>query len=111
MPARSQGGTQALAVLLIRGRIRGEDRNPLNRLLVFLYTPVVRFVVRHRWLVVGCTVLAMAATVPAFFRLGNEFMPPLNEGSILYMPTSPPGMSVTEAKTILQSMARKNINE
>ena len=100
----------ALAVLLIRGRIRGEEKNPLNRLLIFLYTPVVRFVVRHRWLVIGCTALAMVATVPAFLRLGNEFMPPLNEGSILYMPTSPPGMSVTEAKTVLQSMD-KNLRE
>jgi len=97
----------ALAALIIRGKIRGEKWNPLNRLLVAVYAPVVRFVVRHRWLVVGCSVVAMVATVPAFFRLGNEFMPPLNEGSILYMPTAPPGMSITEAGTILQSQDRK----
>lgn len=99
--------TPALAVLLIRGRIQKEASNPLNRLLIFLYTPVVRFVVRHRWLVVMLAVVAMLFTVPAFLRLGNEFMPPLNEGSILYMPTALPGISMTEAGTILQSMDRQ----
>ncbi|MBI1369755.1 MAG: CusA/CzcA family heavy metal efflux RND transporter [Planctomycetes bacterium] len=97
----------ALAALIIRGKIRGEKWNPINRMLVAGYAPVVRFVVRHRWLVVACSVAAMIATIPAFFRLGNEFMPPLNEGSILYMPTAPPGMSITEASTILQSQDRK----
>lgn len=87
----------ALAVLLIRGRIRGEERNPLNRWLIAAYTPVVRFVVRHRWLVVACSFVLMLFTVPAFLRLENEFMPPLNEGSIFYMPAAPPGMSITEA--------------
>ncbi|AEI62679.1 efflux RND transporter permease subunit [Corallococcus macrosporus] len=96
--------TPALAVLFIRGRIRREDENPLNRWLVALYMPVVRFVVRHARAVVALSVVAMALTVPAFLRLGHEFMPPLNEGAILYMPTSPPGMSITEATRILQAM-------
>ncbi|WIG95026.1 CusA/CzcA family heavy metal efflux RND transporter [Myxococcus sp. SDU36] len=96
--------TPALAVLFIRGRIRREDENPINRWLVALYAPVVRFVVRHAKAVVALSVVAMALTVPAFMRLGHEFMPPLNEGAILYMPTSPPGMSITEATRILQSM-------
>ncbi|ATB45420.1 efflux RND transporter permease subunit [Corallococcus macrosporus] len=96
--------TPALAVLFIRGRIRREDENPLNRWLVALYMPVVRFVVRHAKAVVALSVVAMALTVPAFLRLGHEFMPPLNEGAILYMPTSPPGMSITEATRILQAM-------
>ena len=99
--------TPALAAILIRGRIRGEHMNPLNRWLVAGYTPVVRFVVRHRFLVVALAVAAMALTVPAYFRLGNEFMPPLNEGAILYMPTAPPGMSDAEASRILQEMDRE----
>ncbi len=98
--------TPALAVLLIRGKIRG-DKSPLNRWLVALYTPVVRFAVRFRWAVVGVSVLALAATVPVFMKLGNEFMPPLNEGSLLYMPTALPGMSITEAGKVLQSMDRQ----
>ncbi len=97
----------ALAALLIRGRIRGERYNPLNRFLVAIYSPIVRFVVRHRWLVLMLSILIMVFTVPAFFQLGNEFMPPLNEGSILYMPTAPPGMSVTEAGSVLQTMDRQ----
>jgi Cu(I)/Ag(I) efflux system membrane protein CusA/SilA len=99
--------TPALAALLIRGRVRREEDHPLNRWLVALYTPVVRFVVRHAKAVVVASVLAMAFTVPAFLRLGNEFMPPLNEGAILYMPTAPPGMSITEATRVLQSMDRE----
>jgi len=98
--------TPALAVLLIRGKIRG-DKSPLNRWLVALYTPVVRFAVRFRWIVLGVSVLALAATAPVFLKLGNEFMPPLNEGSLLYMPTALPGMSITEAGKILQSMDRQ----
>jgi copper/silver efflux system protein len=99
--------TPALAALFLRGRIRGEAEHPLNRALVRLYTPVVRRVVRHRVLVVAVALLLMATTVPAFLSLGSEFMPPLNEGSILYMPTAPPGMSMTEAGDVLQRMDRE----
>ncbi len=99
--------TPALAVLLIRGRVLREEKNPINRLLIAAYTPVVHFVVSARWFVVAAAVAAVAATVPAFLKLGNEFMPPLNEGAILYMPTALPGMSITEATTILQSMNRQ----
>ena len=99
--------TPALAVLLIRGRIRGEEKNPINRWLVKGYAPVVRFVVRHRWTVIIGAVIAMVLTVPAYFRLGNEFMPPLNEGALLYMPTAPPGMSDAEASRVLQQMDRE----
>ena len=98
--------TPALAVLLIRGRIRG-DHSRLNRLLINLYTPMVRAAVRFRWWVIGLSLLALAATVPVFLSLGSEFMPPLNEGSILYMPTAVPGMSITEAGKVLQSMDRQ----
>jgi Cu(I)/Ag(I) efflux system membrane protein CusA/SilA len=99
--------TPALAVLLIRGRIRGEEKNPINRWLIAGYTPVVRFVVRHRWTVIVGAVLAMVLTIPAYSRLGNEFMPPLNEGALLYMPTAPPGMSDAEASRVLQRMDRE----
>jgi len=99
--------TPALAVLLIRGKVHEEDTNPINRWLTAAYAPVVRFVVAHRGWVVGAAVLVMAFTAPAVLRLGNEFMPPLNEGVILYMPTAPPGMSENEAAMILQSMDRE----
>jgi copper/silver efflux system protein len=99
--------TPALAAMIIRGRIRSEEKNPINRWLIAAYSPVVRFVVRHRWAVIGAAVIAMVLTVPAYFRLGNEFMPPLNEGAILYMPTAPPGMSDAEASRILQEMDRE----
>lgn len=96
--------TPALAALLIRGRMRREEDNPLNRWLIRLYTPVVRYVVRHRWGVVVTTVVMMVVTIPAYMQLGNEFMPPLNEGAILYMPTAPPGMSIAEATRVLERM-------
>ncbi len=97
----------ALAVLMIRGKIRREDENPVNRWLVASYAPVVRFVVAHRWSVFAFSLIAMALTIPAFLKLQSEFMPPLNEGTILYMPTAPPGMSITEASNVLQSMDRQ----
>ncbi|HEU4428831.1 MAG TPA: CusA/CzcA family heavy metal efflux RND transporter, partial [Myxococcota bacterium] len=99
--------TPALAALLIRGRIRGESDNPINRWLVNAYTPVVRTVVRRRVLVVVGAVALLASSVPAFLALGSEFMPPLNEGTLLYMPTAPPGMSIAEASRILQLMDRE----
>jgi Cu(I)/Ag(I) efflux system membrane protein CusA/SilA len=96
--------TPALAALFVRGRIRGEDAHPLNRWLVRGYVPVVRFVVRRRgWVVVGALLL-LATTLPVAMQLGSEFMPPLNEGTILYMPTAPPGMSMTEAADVVQRM-------
>lgn len=96
----------ALAVLLIKGRVRGDDSR-LNRGLKAAYAPVVRFSVRWRWPVVIGAALALIATVPVFRSLGNEFMPPLNEGSILYMPTALPGISIEEATRVLQTMDRE----
>jgi len=96
----------ALAVLLIRGRIRGEDSR-LNRALTAGYAPVVRLAVRWRWPVIIGALVALAATVPVYRSLGSEFMPPLNEGSILYMPTTVPGISIEEATRMLQAMDRK----
>ncbi|MBE7482613.1 MAG: efflux RND transporter permease subunit [Polyangiaceae bacterium] len=99
--------TPALAVWLIRGRILKEHEHPLSRWLTALYAPVVRAVVRYPKTVILAAVAAMALTVPAFLRLGNEFMPPLNEGAILYMPTAPPGISEGEAVRVLQTMDRQ----
>jgi len=97
----------ALAALVMRGRIRGEERHPLNRLLVTIYSPIVRLVVRFRWLTVAGAALLFLATIPAFLRLQSEFMPPLYEGAILYMPTAPPGISPTEATKVVQQMDRE----
>jgi Cu(I)/Ag(I) efflux system membrane protein CusA/SilA len=99
--------TPALAAILIRGRITPEDRHPINRVLIRMYSPVVRAVVRHRVLVVVLAAIAMVFTVPAFMRLESEFMPPLNEGALLYMPTAPPGMSDAEASRTLRMMDRE----
>jgi Cu(I)/Ag(I) efflux system membrane protein CusA/SilA len=96
----------AVAALFIRGRIRPEAHNPLARLLDWLYGPVCRFALRFRWPVIVGAALVVAATVPVYLRLGNEFMPPLNEGTLLYMPTAVPGMSDTSASAVLQRMDR-----
>ncbi|MCP9453683.1 MAG: efflux RND transporter permease subunit [Nitrospira sp.] len=91
-----------LMVVLLRGRIRAERENPLNRWLIALYRPILAGALRIRWLTVGVAVVSVAATVPVFMRLGAEFMPPLNEGTILYMPTTVPGLSIPEAAKVLQ---------
>ncbi|HEV8321052.1 MAG TPA: CusA/CzcA family heavy metal efflux RND transporter [Myxococcota bacterium] len=99
--------TPALAALLVRGKIRREDESPLNRLIVALYSRTTRFVVRWRWWVLAGAAAAVAFTVPAALRLRSEFMPPLNEGTILYMPTALPGMSATEAQAIVSEVGRE----
>src|SRR5437867_3894747 len=76
-----------LMVWLIRGKITPEIKNPLNRFLILLYQPFVKFVLRFRWLTLIIALLVMGATVYPFKKLGKEFMPPLNEGDILFMPT------------------------
>jgi len=92
-----------LMVLLIRGRIRAEAKNPLNRLLIALYRPILSGALRVRWLTLGLAVVVVGLTVPIFSRLGAEFMPPLNEGTILYMPTTVPGLSIPESAKVLQA--------
>ena len=93
----------ALGTLLIRGKIRSEEKHPISRLLFFLYTPVLNTVLRFPRTVIFMAMVLVASTVPVFMRLGSEFMPPLNEGSLLFMPTAVPGMPVTEAAKILQT--------
>ncbi|MGI9103501.1 MAG: efflux RND transporter permease subunit [Terriglobales bacterium] len=87
---------------LLVGKIHSEDNHPISRPLMKLYHPVVEFVLEHKWKTIAVAVIAMAATIPVFFKLGSEFMPPLDEGTLLYMPTTLPGMSVTEASRLLQ---------
>jgi Cu(I)/Ag(I) efflux system membrane protein CusA/SilA len=95
-----------LMVLLLRGRFRTEDENPTSRVLRWIYRPAVRFVVRFRVLVVTIALLVVAGTVPMFLRLGSEFMPPLDEGSLLIMPTTFPGISIEEARQSLTAQHR-----
>ena len=86
----------------VRGKIRKEEDNPLTKILVKIYHPVVDFVMKRRWLVMGVALAIMLITIIPFSKLGSEFMPPLYEGDILYMPTTLPGISITKAKEILQ---------
>ncbi|HUU35506.1 MAG TPA: CusA/CzcA family heavy metal efflux RND transporter, partial [Vicinamibacterales bacterium] len=90
-----------LMVLFIRGRIPEEGRNPVNRFLMWIYHPVVRLVLRHRLLTLAVALLLMASTIPVYQRLGSEFMPPLYEGTLLYMPITLPGASVQTAQQVL----------
>ena len=95
-----------LMVLLIRGKIHSEAKNPVSRVLIALYHPVVRAVLRFKTITIALAVLMLLVTIPAFSRLGSEFMPPLNEGMIFYMPTTLPGISVTQASRLLQIQDR-----
>ncbi len=95
-----------LMTLLIRGKIRPEAKNPVNRLLLWAYQPLVNFVLRYRWPTLLAAAVILSLTIIPFQKLGSEFMPPLNEGTMLYMPTAVPGMSITEATKILQIQDR-----
>ncbi len=88
------------------GKIHREEKHPLSRVLMWMYQPVVEFALRFRWLVVLAAAAVVAVTVPVYFRLGSEFMPPLNEGAILYMPTALPGLSITEGTRLLHFQDR-----
>jgi Cu(I)/Ag(I) efflux system membrane protein CusA/SilA len=92
-----------LMTLFIRGRrLKPESANPVSRFFTWLYEPILRFALRWRWMALLVNFAVVPLTIPLVFALGSEFMPPLYEGSMLYMPTSPPGMSITEATRVLQ---------
>lgn len=91
----------------IRGRIFPEQRHPVSRSLQGIYAPLLRWTLQHRGTVVLLAVGLLLSVVPVYQRMGSEFMPPLYEGTILYMPTTLPGLSVTEAGRLLQIMDRK----
>jgi len=88
------------------GKIHSEEKHPISRILMRVYHPVVRFSLRFRWPVIAVAALILLATIPVYQRLGREFMPPLDEGVMLYMPTTLPGISVAEAGQLLQVQDR-----
>lgn len=92
---------------LIRGRIFPEQSHPVTRLLQRMYAPALTLVLRHRIVVVLIAIVLSLSVIPIFQRMGSEFMPPLYEGTILYMPTTLPGIAVTEASELLQQMDQK----
>jgi len=87
---------------VVVGRIRSEDSHPISRFLMRMYEPVVRWSLRWKWSVIGGAAALVVVTVPVFTQLGTEFMPPLHEGSLFYMPTTMPGISIGEAQKLLQ---------
>src|SRR3546814_15882297 len=93
-------------LLFVRGRIVAEQKNPVNRFLVAVYRPVIDVVLRHRMATIAIALVALFASLWPASRLGSEFMPTLNEGTLLYMPASLPGMSVTKASELLQQQER-----
>ena len=95
-----------LMLLFIRGRILPEAKNPVNRFLIWIYRPVIAAVLHWRRLTIALAMAALAVTVWPMLRLGTEFMPTLNEGTLFYMPTALPGMSVTKAAELLQTQDR-----
>jgi Cu(I)/Ag(I) efflux system membrane protein CusA/SilA len=86
----------------IRGKVRSEEENPISRFLHRIYHPVIDFVLKHRLGVIATALVLMGLTLIPIIKIGSEFMPPLYEGDLLYMPTTFPGISVTKAKEILQ---------
>jgi Cu(I)/Ag(I) efflux system membrane protein CusA/SilA len=84
------------------GSIHAEERHPLSRFLIRVYEPVAMWTLRRKWWVIAAALALILATVPVYLKLGSEFMPPLEEGSILYMPTTMPGISITEAQKLVQ---------
>jgi Cu(I)/Ag(I) efflux system membrane protein CusA/SilA len=106
----SMGAAALLSITLVpvlmgyfvRGRILPEHRNPLNRLLNWVYHPLLEFVLRFKWFLLALALAVVAVTIIPFQRLGSEFMPPLYEGDLLYMPTTLPGVSITTARQLLQ---------
>lgn len=92
-----------VANALLVGRIRPEECHPVSRALIRIYEPVVAWTLRRKWIVLGAVFALVVVTVPIFMTIGSEFMPPLDEGSILYMPTTMPGISITQAQRVLQA--------
>ncbi|HHM02633.1 MAG TPA: efflux RND transporter permease subunit, partial [Caldithrix abyssi] len=87
---------------LIRGKIMPEEKNPINRFLIKAYRPVINFVLRFKWSTIIAAVVVLIISIYPVEHIGSEFMPPLDEGDLLYMPTTDPGISITKAKEILQ---------
>jgi len=93
----------SLTNTILVGRIRSEEHNPLSSVLMRIYEPAVRWTLRSKGVVLAALAAIVALTIPVFLALGSEFMPPMDEGAILYMPTAMPGISIAQARRILQS--------
>jgi Cu(I)/Ag(I) efflux system membrane protein CusA/SilA len=93
----------ALMVLFVRGKIIAENRNPLNRALMWIYRPVINVVLRAKTLTILMALAVLGVSVIPAMRLGSEFMPTLNEGTLFFMPTTLPGLSITKASELLQT--------
>ncbi|MDH3837762.1 MAG: efflux RND transporter permease subunit [Desulfobacteraceae bacterium] len=91
---------------LIRGKILPEHKNPVNRFLIWIYHPIIKLVLKAKFLVILLAIVVMTVSYIPWKRTGSEFMPPLNEGDLLYMPTTLPGISITKAKELLQQTDR-----
>jgi Cu(I)/Ag(I) efflux system membrane protein CusA/SilA len=96
----------ALMVIFVRGRIVPEHRNPINRFLIWIYRPVIRSVLKAKGPTIVLALVALGATVWPARQLGSEFMPALNEGTLMYMPTTLPGLSITKAAELMQTQDR-----
>jgi len=95
-----------LATRTLVGTYHPEEKHPISRVLFKVYEPACRFVLRYPKTVIATAIALVAVSVPFYFKLGSEFMPPLNEGTILYMPTTLPGMSVQQARELLETQDR-----
>ena len=93
--------SRAASAVLV-GKIHSEENHPISRILIRLYEPVCAWALRWKWLVLAGATVMVAITVPVFMRLGSEFMPPLDEGTLLYMPSTLPGISVAQAQKLMQ---------
>jgi len=94
--------TPILIVLLLRGKLKPESANPINRFLEKIYTPILKWCLKYRKTTIGINLLALVVSVPMMLNLGTEFMPPLDEGSLLFMPVTLPDVSNSEVKRLLQ---------
>ena len=92
-----------LMMLFIRGKIMPEAKNPVNRFLIWVYRPIIAWVMRWKKMTIVLALLALGVSIYPASRLGSEFMPTLNEGTLLYMPASLPGMSITKAAELMQT--------
>src|SRR4029078_5202983 len=96
-----------LANAVLVGTIHSEETHPISKLLIRLYEPVCAWSLRWKGVVITAALAVVASTVPVYGRLGSEFMPPLDEGTLLFMPSTLPGISVTQAQRLLQSKERR----
>jgi Cu(I)/Ag(I) efflux system membrane protein CusA/SilA len=92
-----------IASAIFVGKIHSEENHPISKPMMKIYHPIVEFALNHKWLTICMALLVMGLSVPVYFKLGSEFMPPLDEGTLLYMPSTLPGISVTEAERALEA--------